>query len=178
MKIIDTPFKGLKVVKQKKHSDNRGSLRETHNQKIVKYEKFIFEYCTVSKGRVLRGFHFQSKFQQAKYVNVVKGKILDCVIDLRKNSLTFGKVFKIILSEKNCLSLYIPAGFAHAYYSYNKTNVIYYKLSNYYKPKFEDGIIWNDKKFNHIWGKIKPLVSIKDKKLKTFSEFCKKYSYL
>ena len=80
MKIIDTPFKGLKVVKQKKHSDNRGSLRETHNQKIVKYEKFIFEYCTVSKGRVLRGFHFQSKFQQAKYVNVVKGKILDCVI--------------------------------------------------------------------------------------------------
>ena len=178
MKIIDTPFKGLKVVKQKKHSDNRGSLRETHNQKIVKYEKFIFEYCTVSKGRVLRGFHFQSKFQQAKYVNVLKGKILDCVIDLRKKSKTFGKVFKIILSEKNCLSLYIPEGFAHAYYSYEKINIIYYKLTNYYKPKFEDGINVMDKDLKIKWPNKKSVLSPKDKRLSTFKNFCKTYETL
>tara|TARA_B100000780_G_scaffold278278_1_gene251287 strand:- start:2171 stop:2707 length:537 start_codon:yes stop_codon:yes gene_type:complete len=178
MKIINTSFKGLKIIQQKKHSDNRGFLRETHNQKIVKFEKFVFEYCTVSKANVLRGFHFQTKFQQAKFVNVVKGKILDCVIDLRKNSSTFAKVFKIILSAQNCLGLYIPAGFAHAYYSCDETNIIYYKLSNYYKPKFENGIIWNDKKFNLVWGKIKPLISTKDKKLKTFNDFCEKYKYL
>ena len=92
---------------------------------------------------VLRGFHFQTKFKQAKFVNVVKRKILDVVIDLRKNSKTFGKVFKIVLSQKNALGLFIPAGFAHAYYSYE--NIIYYKLDNYYAPKYENGIIYNDK---------------------------------
>ena len=94
------------------------------------------------KKNVLRGFHFQSKFKQSKFVSVIKGKILDVVIDLRKNSKTFGKTFKIILSQKNALSLYIPAGFAHAYYSYDKENIIYYKLDNYYAPKYENGIIF------------------------------------
>ena len=86
MKIISTKFKGLKIIKQKNNVDNRGSLREIHNQKIVDFNNFIFEYCTTSKSKVLRGFHFQYKYQQAKYVSVVKGKILDCVIDLRKKS--------------------------------------------------------------------------------------------
>ena len=178
MKIINTPIEGLKIIKQKNNIDIRGNLREIHNQKIINFNKFIFEYCTTSKQNILRGFHFQSKFQQAKYVNVVKGKILDCVIDLRKNSKTFGKVFSIILSDKNCFSLYVPEGFAHSYYSYEKLNIIYYKLSNYYKPEFEDGILWNDGKFKSIWKKKKPLISKKDKKLKTFDEFCKIYKYL
>jgi dTDP-4-dehydrorhamnose 3,5-epimerase len=178
MKIINTPIEGLKIIKQKNNIDIRGSLREIHNQKIINFNKFIFEYCTTSKQNVLRGFHFQSKFQQAKYVNVVKGKILDCVIDLRKNSKTFGKVFSIILSDKNCFSLYVPEGFAHSYYSYEKLNIIYYKLSNYYKPEFEDGILWCDSKFKSIWRNKKPLISKKDKKLKTFEEFCKIYKYL
>ena len=178
MKIIDTKFEGLKIIKQNNNTDTRGSLRETHNQKIVKFTDFVFEYCTTSKKNVLRGFHFQTKFQQVKYVNVLKGKILDCVIDLRKNSKTFGKTFKIVLSDKNCLSLYIPSGFAHAYYSYDEINIIYYKLSNYYMPKFEDGIIWNDKLIKNLWPKNKPIVSKKDQKLKTFDEFCNKYKYL
>ena len=117
----------------------------------------------MSKINSLRGFHFQYRFQQAKYVNVLQGKILDCVIDLRKKSKTFGKVFKIILSEKNCLSLYIPEGFAHAYYSYEKTNIIYYKLTNYYKPKFEDGINVMDKNLRIKWPKKKLYFLIKIK---------------
>ena len=128
MNLIKTKFKDLIIVKQKNNKDKRGSLRETFNNLVLKNKKFIFEYCTTSKSNTLRGFHFQYKFQQAKYVNVLKGKILDCVIDLRKNSKTFGKVFKIVLSEKNCLGLYIPEGFAHAYFSYEKTNVVYYKF--------------------------------------------------
>jgi|TARA_B110000438_G_scaffold300509_1_gene353072 dTDP-4-dehydrorhamnose 3,5-epimerase len=178
MKIVSTKFKGLKIIKQKKNEDSRGSLREIHNQKIVNYKNFIFEYATTSKKNVLRGFHFQYKYQQAKYVNVLKGKILDVVIDLRKNSKTFGKTFKIILSDKNCLSLYIPEGFAHSYFSYEKYNIIYYKLSNYYQPKFEDGIIWNDKEFKLKWPTKNPKVSIKDKKLGTFQEFIKKHKNL
>ena len=145
MKLYKTKFPGLLIIKQKNNLDKRGSLRETFSKRKFKENRFIFEYCTISKFNSLRGFHFQYKFQQAKYVNVLKGKILDCVIDLRKKSKTFGKTFKIILSEKNCLSLYIPEGFAHAYYSYEKTNIIYYKLTNYYKPEFEDGINVMDK---------------------------------
>ena len=139
MKIIKTDFKDLLIIKQKKNVDTRGNLREIFNKRILK-KNFVFEYCTTSKAQALRGFHFQYKYKQAKYVNVLKGKILDCVIDLRKNSKTFGKAFKIILSENNCLSLYIPEGFAHAYYSYEKLNIIYYKLTNFYAPKYESGI--------------------------------------
>ena len=171
MKILKTKFKDLFVVKQVKHKDSRGNLRETFNNKLLK-KKFIFEYCTTSKKNVLRGFHFQTKFKQSKYVNVFKGKILDVVIDLRKKSKTFGETFKIILSEENSLGLFIPAGFAHAYYSYADNNVIYYKLDNYYRPEFESGILFDDKKLNIKWPKKKMIVSKKDRKLKTFEVFC------
>ena len=178
MKIYKTKFKGLLIVKQKNNIDRRGSLRETYNKKKLHFNNFIFEYCTVSKIDSLRGFHFQYKFQQAKYVNVLKGKILDCVIDLRKNSKTFGRIFKIILSEKNCLSLYIPEGFAHSYYSFEKVNIVYYKLSNYYKPQFESGINVLDKNLKIKWPKKNCLISKKDKKLISFQEFCNDYKFL
>ena len=165
-----TKFKGLFVIKQKNNTDKRGNLRETFNNKILK-KKFVFEYCTTSKKNVLRGFHFQYKNKQSKFVNVVKGRILDVVIDLRKNSKTFGKSFKIILSKNNALGLFIPRGFAHAYYSFEKENIIYYKLDNYYSPKFESGIVYNDKSINIKWPNKKMLVSEKDKKLITIKEF-------
>ena len=178
MKIIETKFKGLKIIQQKNNSDSRGSLRETFRKKIIKWDELVFDYATTSKKNVLRGFHFQYKFQQAKFVSVIKGKILDCVIDLRKGSKTFGENYRIELSEKNCKSLYIPEGFAHAYYSYSDFNIIYYKLSNYYEPKFESGILWNDNFIKIKWPKKKPIVSKKDKKLLTFLEFKKAYKGL
>ena len=130
MKVINTKIKDLKIIKQKKHGDKRGYLRETFRKKIIKWDNLIFDYCTTSKKNVLRGFHFQHKFQQAKFVSVLKGKILDCVIDLRKKSKTFGKTFTIVLSEENCTSLYIPEGFAHAYYSCSDLNIIYVDVSD------------------------------------------------
>ena len=178
MNVISTKFKGLKIIQQKKHGDARGNLRETFRKKIIKWDELIFDYTTTSKKNVLRGFHFQSKFKQVKFVSVLKGRILDCVIDLRKKSKSFGKSFSIVLSEKNCKSLYIPEGFAHAYYSFADSNIIYYKLSNYYHPEYEDGIIWNDKSLVKNWPIRKPMVSKKDKKLKTFLEFKKNYKGL
>ena len=178
MKIIKTKFKNLLIIKQKNNTDRRGNLREIFNQKIFKKKNFVFEYCTSSKAKALRGFHFQYNFQQAKYVNVLKGKILDCVVDLRKNSKTFGKTFKIILSDKNCLSLYIPEGFAHAFYSYEKMNIIYYKLTNYYKPKYERGINLMDKTLNIKWPGNKFKISKKDKKLGSFKDFLSNHNYL
>jgi len=178
MKLINTKFKSLKIFRQESFKDKRGYLRITHNQKLIKKKNFVFEYCTNSKKNSLRGFHFQHKSQQAKFVTVLKGKILDCVIDLRKNSKTFSKVFKIILSDKNNLSLFIPRGFAHAYYSYEKENIIYYKLDNYYNPKFEDGINVFDKKIKIKWPGKTFSISKKDKKLQSLAEFQKKYKYL
>ena len=177
MIIQKTKFKGLLIIKQKNNNDKRGNLRETFNKRILK-KKFVFEYCTTSKKNVLRGFHFQTKFKQSKYVNVIKGKILDVVIDLRKRSKTFGKSFKIILSQDNALGLFIPAGFAHAYYSFQKENIIYYKLDNYYSPKFESGIVYNDTDIKINWPRKNMLISKKDKNLKSFKEFKKIYKYL
>ena len=138
-------------------------------------EKVIFEYCPSSKKGVLRGFHLQVKNQQSKYVSVLKGRILDVVVDLRKRSKTFRKTFKIILSSKNALSLYIPKGFAHAYYSLDKENIIYYKLDNYYSPNYENGIIYNDKNLKINWGRKKIILSKKDKKLNSLNDFMKKF---
>jgi dTDP-4-dehydrorhamnose 3,5-epimerase len=177
MKITKTKFKDLLIIKNNNNIDERGSLREIFNKKILN-KKFVFEFCTTSKANSLRGFHFQHKFQQAKFVNVLKGKILDCVIDLRKNSKTFGKTFKIILSDKNFLGLYIPEGFAHAYYSYEKINIIYYKLTNYYKPQFESGINLLDKKLKINWPSKRLSISEKDKKLKSFKNFIESYKFL
>ena len=177
MKILKTKFKDLYIIKQINNSDRRGNLRETYDIRLLK-KNFLFEYCTTSKKGVLRGFHFQSKFQQSKYVNVLKGKILDVVVDLRKNSKTFGKTFKIILSKDNATGLYIPRGFAHAYYSYEKENVIYYKLDNFYKPAFENGIIYNDKKLSIKWPTKNVKVSKKDKNLNSFNFFRKSIKYL
>ncbi len=177
MKIIKTKFKGLMIFKQDNYKDKRGNLRVTYMKEKLK-KNFIYEYCTISKKNVLRGFHFQTKSMQSKFVNVIKGKILDVVIDLRKNSKTFGKVFKIILSKKNSLGLFIPPGFAHAYYSYENENVIYYKLDNYYAPKYENGIFYNDKKFKIKWPRKIMNISKKDKNLQSFEEFRKKFKYL
>jgi len=177
MKIYKTKIKDLLVIKQKNNIDKRGSLRETHNKKILN-KKFVFEYCTTSKKNVLRGFHFQTKFQQAKYVNVLKGRILDVAIDLRKKSKTFGKSFKIILSRENATSLFIPRGFAHAYYSYEQENIIYYKLDNFYKPEYENGIIYNDKQLKIKWPNRKIIVSKKDKNLDSFENFCNTFANL
>ncbi|MDC6482229.1 dTDP-4-dehydrorhamnose 3,5-epimerase family protein [Pelagibacteraceae bacterium] len=177
MKIINTKFKDLKIIKQDKFKDKRGYLRITYNKKLMK-EGFVFDYHTNSKKNSLRGFHFQYKHQQSKYISVIKGKILDCVVDLRKNSKTFGKSFKIILSDKNNLGLFVPKGFAHAYYSYNNENIIYYKLNNYYQPKYEDGVNVLDKQLKIKWPRKFYLISEKDQKLGSLNYFKKKYKYL
>ncbi len=177
MIIKKTTFKDLFIVKQRNNKDKRGNLRETFNNKILK-KNFVFNYCTTSKKNVLRGFHFQSKNKQSKFVNVLKGKILDVVIDLRRSSKTFGKSFKIVLSKENALGLFIPKGFAHAYLSLEKENIIYYQLDNYYNPKFESGIIYNDPIVKIKWPKVKFIVSKKDKKLLTFKKFQLKFKTL
>ena len=104
MKIIKTKFKDLLIIKQKNNID-KGSLREIYNKKVLKKSNFFFEYYNFKKNSLRISLSIQ--ISASKICKCFKGKILDCVIDLRKKSKTFGKTFKIILSEKNCLSLYI-----------------------------------------------------------------------
>ena len=173
MKIFTTKFIGLKVIKSKVHKDSRGYFKETFKKKFFKKEKFIFGCASHSKKNVLRGMHIQKKFSQGKYVTVLKGEILDVVVDLRKNSKTFGKHYKIILSSDNGKSIYIPPGFAHGFLGKKDNNIIFYYCTNYRSSKNELGLKWNDKKLNIKWSIKKPILSIKDKKNISFADYLK-----
>lgn len=165
MKIIKTNFKNLVVIKSKKYSDSRGEFRELF-KKIELQEKkdFIFTCYSKSKKNVLRGLHLQHPNAQAKYINVIKGKILDVAVDLRKNSLTYKKHYKIILSSINCKSLFVPEGFAHGFLGLEKENIVVYHLTNYRNIKNEIGINWNDEDLKINWKIKKPILSKKDNK--------------
>ena len=162
MKIIKTKFKGLLVIKNKRHLDYRGEFRELIIEKKIK-NRFPFNVISKSKKNVVRGLHYQSKDKQGKFVSVIKGEILDVAVDIRKKSKTFGKHFKILLSEKNCKSIYIPKGFAHGFSCLDKENIVIYSCTNYRNPSEERGILWNDKILKINWKVKRPIISSKDK---------------
>ena len=164
-----------KVIKSKLHKDKRGSLKEIFKSKDYN-KKFKFFLLVSSKKNVFRGFHFQKRKQQEKLVVVVKGKIIDYCIDLRKKSKTFGKIFKYNLKEKSVLL--VPKGFAHGYTGISKENIIVYFLSEYRYSKFEQGISLFDKAIKINLNKSKLIISEKDKRNYTISEFEKKIGSL
>ena len=131
-----------------------------------------------SKKNVVRGLHLQKRHGQDKFISVVKGKIFDVVIDLRKKSKTYGKKYSITLSEENSTSLFIPVGFAHGFCTLANENLVFYGCTNYRSKNNEVGILWNDDELKIKWPVKKPLVSTKDRKLKTFSDFKKIYKAL
>ena len=171
MKILNTKFQGLKIIQGKNHYDSRGYLREVFRNNFSNNKKFIFWIMSESKKDVIRGLHIQKKLPQGKFVSVLKGKVYDVALDLRKKSRTFGKYFSIILSEKNSKSLFIPAGFAHGFCSLDNNNLVLYGCTNYRSKKNEVGILWNDDVLKINWPVNKPSISIKDKKNITFNQF-------
>ena len=164
-----------KIIKRNCHYDKRGYLQEIYLKKKEK-KVFNFSLITSSKKNVFRGFHFQLRKQQAKLVYIVKGKILDIVIDLRKKSKNFKKTYKFNLKEKDIL--YIPKGFAHGYLSLASENIVLYYLTDYRDARSEEGIVWNDKMLNIKFPVKKIKVSKKDKKLKTLKIFLEKHRSL
>jgi len=163
MKIIKTKIKDLLVLKGKIFYDQRGFLREAYKKKIIK-KNLIFAIISKSKKNVLRGLHMQMKNSQDKYLSVLKGKILDVAVDARKNSKTYGKHHKVILSDKNGKSFFIPKGFLHGFLGLEKENIVLYGCSNYRNKKTEVTVNWNDNHLNIKWPTKKPLLSKKDKK--------------
>ena len=123
--IVKTGFEDLLIIQNKKFNDQRGYFKELIRERQLN-KKFPFVVMSFSKKNVVRGLHIQSKNSQGKFVSVIKGKIFDVVLDLRKNSKTFGKIFTSILSENNGKSIYIPPGFAHGICGLEKENYITY----------------------------------------------------
>ncbi len=163
MKIIKTNLNGLKIFEDKVNVDTRGYLKELFKkQKINK--NFKFEFVSLSKKNVVRGLHFQIKKPQAKFISVLSGKIFDVVVDLRKKSKTFGKTFSIILDSRKNTSLFIPVGFAHGFKSLKDNSIMLYACSENRYPKYERGLIWNDKDLKIKWpNRKKNILSKKDK---------------
>ena len=170
--IIKTNFKGLFIIQNKTFKDKRGYFKEILKEKEIK-KKLPFTVMSFSKKNVIRGLHLQRINSQAKYISVLKGKIFDVALDLRKNSKTYGKCFSSILSESNSKSIYIPAGFAHGYCGLENENYIIYSCSKYRNSKSEIGISYNDKEINIKWPTKKPIVSKKDRNNFSFSYFKK-----
>ena len=170
---IKTKFKDLFLVQQNRFLDNRGYFKEL----IQEYKfnlKFPFVVMSFSKKNVIRGLHIQSKNSQGKLLSVIKGKIFDVALDLRKNSKTYGKYFSCILSEKNSKSIYIPPGFAHGFCGLDKENYVIYSCTKYRNSRTEVGIKFDDPFLKIKWPVKKPIISKKDKKNFSFTEYEKK----
>ena len=172
--ISKTKFKGLIIIKNKPFKDKRGYFKELFRKSEIN-KKFPFIVMSLSKKNVIRGLHLQKKSSQGKYISVIKGKIFDVALDLRKGSKTFGKYFSIYLSEKNSFSIYIPPGFAHGFCGLEKENYMLYSCTNYRHKNSEIGIRFNDETLKIKWPIKNPILSIKDKNNINFKDYKKKY---
>ncbi len=172
MKILKKKFKDLFLIKHIKFKDSRGYFQELLKENILKKE-FPFLVMSYSKKNVVRGLHLQSKNSQGKFISVLKGKIFDVAVDLRKSSKTYGKYFSCILSDKNNTSIFIPPGFAHGFQALSKENYIIYSCTNYRHKNSEVSINCEDKILNIKWPRSKKILSFKDKKAISFQDFNK-----
>jgi dTDP-4-dehydrorhamnose 3,5-epimerase len=177
MNLIKTKLDGLVVLKPTVFKDNRGYFMESYNQKninkLLGNVNFVQDNESESTRGVLRGLHFQKPpYTQAKLVRCLKGSVLDVVLDLRKDSKTYGIFETISLTEENKKQLFIPKGFAHGFIVLSKTAIFSYKVDNYYNPDSESGVLWSDLDLNIDWkiNKNEIIVSEKDKNLPTFNE--------
>ena len=160
-KKIGTSIDGVYIIEPTVFGDNRGYFMETYAQKdfeeIGLNYNFVQDNQSKSKKGVLRGLHFQTENTQAKLVRVIKGKVFDVAVDLRKGSKTYGKWEGIILSEDNKKMFMIPKGFAHGFLVLSEEAEFIYKCDDIYNPKAEGGLAWNDPDIGIDW----PLEEIK-----------------
>ena len=177
MKIKNTKIEGLYIIQPKVFKDDRGIFFESFNNEIFKKNiasniDFVQDNQSLSSKGVLRGLHFQNPPNaQAKLVSVVKGCVLDVVVDLRKDSTTFGKYIMEELSEYNNHQLFLPKGMAHGFLTMEDNTIFSYKCSDFYHKESEDSILWNDNTLNIKWPSSNPILSEKDKNAKKFSSF-------
>lgn len=177
MKKISTNIKDAFIIEVDKFDDKRGFFMESFNQRkiddLIGRYQFVQDNHSRSTKGVLRGLHYQVQHVQGKLVRCIQGSVYDVMVDIRKNSDTFGKWFGIKLNRPNLL-VWVPPGLAHGFYTLSNTAEFQYKTTDYYDPESQRSIIWNDKFLNIDWlNTQEPIVSDKDMKGKTFEE-CEK----
>lgn len=171
MNFLKTNIADLIVIEPKVFPDPRGFFFESYKKELfAQYgikDEFVQDNFSSSAKGVLRGLHFQAEPKaQAKLIRVTRGSVFDAVVDLRKNSPTFGKHFTITLTAENKKTLYVPKGFAHGFLVLEDGTEFFYKVSDYYSPEHERGIIWNDPDVAIAWPRLdcEYILSEKDKK--------------
>ena len=172
--IVKTKFKDLFIFKNKSFKDKRGHFKELIKEKVIK-KKLPFTVMSYSKKNVIRGLHIQTKNPQGKFVTVVKGKIFDVALDLRKKSKTYGKIYTCTLSEKDSYSIFIPPGFAHGFQSLEKENYIIYSCTKYRDKNSEITIDINDNDLKIKWPSKVQILSKKDNDGISFINYKKKF---
>ena len=175
----------MSIIEPQIFEDSRGFFLESYNYNTFKElgieNVFVQDNHSKSLKGVLRGLHFQKEeYSQAKLISILKGSVLDIVVDLRKDSETFGRYFAIEINEKSKRMLFIPKNFAHGFLTLEDDTEVFYKCDNFYYPQSEAGIIWNDSDLNIDWNLKKYnidenelIISEKDKKNISFKEYKK-----
>jgi len=175
MQVQETGFEGLVILQPRIFKDDRGAFHESWNattfMQLGMDISFVQDNQSVSHKNVLRGLHFQHPpHAQGKLVRVTRGKALDVVVDLRKDSKTFKKHFKIELSAELANMLWIPAGFAHGFVALENNTIFQYKCDVLYKPQTEDCLMWNDSSLAIDWEVENPIISSKDQEGRNLTE--------
>ncbi|EHQ42507.1 dTDP-4-dehydrorhamnose 3,5-epimerase [Myroides odoratus] len=169
MKVESTLFKDCFVLHPQIFKDDRGYFFESYNQVIFEKQTglkvdFVQDNQSYSKKGTLRGLHFQKgKYQQAKLVRVVQGEVLDVIVDLRKNSPTYGQHLSLVLNDVEQKQLFIPRGFAHGFLVLSDTAVFAYKCDNYYAKEAEEGLFYKDPTLAIDWPVLDQAYIISDK---------------
>ncbi|MEN9446421.1 MAG: hypothetical protein RL728_933 [Bacteroidota bacterium] len=177
MRFESTEIEGLVIIYTKKFNDERGYFFESfHKAKFEEFLGFSVDFVQENESQslknVIRGLHFQNPpYAQGKLVRVPFGKVMDVVVDIRKNSPTYGKHFSIELSDENGIQLWIPSGFAHGFVSLVDKSILTYKCTNYYNRESEGAILWNDLNLAINWLVETPIISEKDQIATEFSKF-------
>jgi len=171
-----TPLDGVKVVVPKKFEDSRGFFSETfHRERLLQAgidAEFVQDNqsCSAAIGTI-RGLHFQSPpFAQAKLIRVLKGRIFDAVVDIRRSSPTYGQHYAVELSAENFKQLFVPIGFAHGYCTLEPDTEILYKVTNYYAPEHDHGLAFDDPALGIAWPVAATILSEKDKRHPRFAD--------
>lgn len=174
MEISRTTFEGLFIIKTYFAKDKRGIFNKVYNKNFYKKHNLNtnFEelFYSESQKNVIRGMHFQTPpFEHEKLVFVLKGSVIDVVLDIRKNSDKYGNFFELKMSSNEGMAIYIPKGFAHGFKSLEDETIICYLTTKVYDSKHDSGIRYDS--FGYDWQLKNPIVSDKDKKLIVFDEF-------
>ena len=175
MKVFQSALKDCVIIQPRVHRDDRGFFLETYQFQRYAADAgidvaFVQDNHSKSFRGVLRGMHFQKHKPQGKLVRVIKGRVYDVAIDIRKDSKTFGRWDSFELSDENKLQVWIPPGFAHGFLVLSDEAELEYKCTDYYNPDYEETIIWSDSFLSIDWPVKDPILSKKDSNAKKFKE--------